>query len=236
MTLTKCSNQLQETPENKEAWVRLVVLPLFCLRKPHRKGMAGKLRLSSVVQQQMAAFNRGEYTFPVSTKRPILPPKNDNGKLIQGKLDEGDICGAVRLAASDDTLTRPSEEFLHKLQSKHPASPENRRAAPATEVTQLQISEKEIRSAIFSFPSGSAAGPSALRPQHLKDALSSSANEAGNQLVASVTEFCNLFLHGDLPEFIKPVLSSATLISLSKKCEGIRSIAIGETLRCLTAK
>ena len=141
----------------------------------------------------------------------------------------------MRLAASDHTFTRPSKE-THNLQSKHPASPENHRAAPATEVTQLQASEREIRSAIFSFPSGSAAGPSGLCPQHLKDAVSSSANETGNQLVASVNEFCNLFLRGDLPEFIKSVLSSATLIYLTEKCGGIRSIAIGEPLRRLTAK
>ena len=103
-------------PENKEAWVRLLVLPLFCLRKTLWKGKAGKLRLSSVNQQQIAAFNRGEYTLPVGTKSPFLPPKNDNGKLILENLDQGDMRGAVRLAANDDTFTRPSEETLQKLQ------------------------------------------------------------------------------------------------------------------------
>ena len=224
-------------PENKEAWVRLLVLPLFCLRKTHRKGNASKLRLSPVNQQQIAAFNRGEYTLPVGTKSPFLPPKNDNGKLILENLDEGDMRGAVRLAASDDSSRDPAKK-LYKSSSRSTQLAQRSvglRLPPRSRSCTC-LKDKFVLPYSLFLPAALQVPQAGLRPQHLKDAVSSSANEAGNQLLASVTEFCNLFLCGDLPEFIKSVLSSATLTSLAKKCGGIRPIAIGETLRCLTAK
>ena len=69
----------------------------------------------------------------------------------------------------------------------------------------------------MSFIAGSAGGPTGLRPQHVKDALSPSANEAGNNVLSHLTDYTNLLLTGNIPAFIKPVVSSATLISLAKK-------------------
>ena len=86
------------------------------------------------------------------------------------------------------------------------------------------------------FNAGSAGGPTGLRPQHVKDALSPSANEAGNNLLSHLTDYINLLLTGNIPALIKPVVSSATLITLAKKCGGIRPIAIGNSLRRLTSK
>ena len=70
----------------------------------------------------------------------------------------------------------------------------------------------------------------------MKDARSPSANEAGNNLLSHLIDYTNLLLTGNIPAFIKPVVSSATLISLAKKCGGIRPIAIEDTLRRLTSK
>jgi len=41
-------------------------------------------------------------------------------QMIGKKLDEGDVRGAVRLAASDDSFEPISMEVLNILQSKHP--------------------------------------------------------------------------------------------------------------------
>ena len=69
----------------------------------------------------------------------------------------------------------------------------------------------------MSFNTGSAGGPTGLIRQHVKDALSPSANEAGNNLLSHLTDYTNFLLTGNIPAFIKPVVSSAALISLAKK-------------------
>ena len=117
----------------------------------------------------------------------------------------------------------------------HPAATPDRRAHTTNDTSQLHVRHEKIRQSVLSLAAGSA-GPSDLRSQHLKDAISSAANEAGNSMCATLTDFANIILRGELPAFIKPVFASATLISLSKKSGGITPIAIGETIGRLIAK
>lgn len=86
----------------------------------------------------------------------------------------------------------------------------------------------------MSFPNGSAGGPDGLRPQHLKDLLSSAVNE--DPLLQSITDFSNLLLEGKTPQLVRPVLFGASLIALSKKGGGVRPIAVGYVWRRLTGK
>ena len=83
---------------------------------------------------------------------------------------------------------------------------------------------------------GSASGPSGVRPQHLKDWISRVASEAGNKALTAITSLVNIILAGLVPSETAPVLSSANLFELKKKDGGVRPIAIGETLRRLPAK
>ena len=61
----------------------------------------------------------------------------------------------------------------------------------------VQVSEDEVARAICSLPCGSAGGPDALRPQHLKDMISKSALGGGQMLLRSVTFFVNCVLRGE---------------------------------------
>ena len=140
------------------------------------------------------------------------------------------------MASSDDAFVAPSLESKNQLQTKHPVAPIDRRASPSPTAEAVSFSEADVRRAIFSFAAGSAGGPSGLRPQHLKDSISSLASEAGNQLASTLCQFVNYLMGDSVPTFIKPVLASATLISLAKKPGGILPIAIGDTLRRLASK
>ena len=91
--------------------------------------------------------------------------------------------------------------------------------------------------AIRSFPNGSAGGPDGLRPQDLKDMTNSSnAVDPSLELLSALAAFFTLVLEGKTPLPIRPFFFEATLIALEKKEGGVRTIAVGCTLRSLVAK
>ena len=91
-----------------------------------------------------------------------------------------------------------------------------------------------MKSAIISFPAGSAGRPDGLKPGHLKNLIG--ATEAGNRLLQSITRLSNFVLSNKIPEDIRPIFFGANLIAFSKKDNGIRPIAVGNTFRRLITK
>ena len=98
------------------------------------------------------------------------------------------------------------------------------------------LTEKEVVTAIRSFPCGSAGGPDGLRPQHLKDLTSESAERGGRELIRALSSFIFHILEGNISVTVQPFFFGATLIALRKKEGGIRPIAVDQTLRRLVAK
>ena len=91
-----------------------------------------------------------------------------------------------------------------------------------------------VRSAILHFPRSSAAGPSGLRPGHLQDCIRRPGRGAG--LVSALSNLARLWIEGKLPPDHAPAWCGATLIPLMKKDNGVRPVAIGDTLRRLVGK
>ena len=69
----------------------------------------------------------------------------------------------------------------------------------------------------------------------MKELISAQTGSA-DQLIDSLTAFCNMVLNGKVPAEIQPIFCGASLFALSKKSGGIRPIAVGCTLRRLVAK
>jgi hypothetical protein len=65
-----------------------------------------------------------------------------------------------------------------------------------------------------------------MRPQYLKDIISLSAGEPGQQALRALTKLCNFLLSGQLPSEICRLLYGPSLSALHKKDGGIRPIAI----------
>jgi hypothetical protein len=84
------------------------------------------------------------------------------------------------------------------------------------------VNEQTVREAINSFPAGSSPGLDGMRPQYLKDIISLSADEAGDQALRALTKRCNFLLSDQLTSEICHLLYGASLCVLHKKNGGIR--------------
>ena len=158
---------------------------------------------------------------------------------VSSKLEEGDFRGAVRIASSTDSFCSPDERSLNLLKEKHPSlHPDASFPLDQAPEDPLTVSRSPtcVAKAISSFPTGSAGGPDGLYPQHLKDLTSSSLGELAASLLSSLTRFINLVISGKVPLPVRPFFFGANLIGLNKPDGGIRPIAIGCTLRRLSAK
>ena len=177
-----------------------------------------------------------ESSFKQHQTRDIDPAKHLAAR-VAGKLEEGDFRGAVRLAASSEFFATENDNTLLLLQRKHPpAHPDSQIPPFKSPSVPLSVTSSIVIKAISSFPSGSAAGPDGLRPQHLKDLVNTPPGDGAGYLADSLTTFVNLVLSGDVPPVAQAFFFEANLIGLNKKDGGIRPFAIGNTLRHLVAK
>jgi len=79
----------------------------------------------------------------------------------------------------------------------------------------VSVTGHDVIKAIRSFPSGSAAGPDGILPQHLSDLIT--CKEVGQELVSSITALVNLLLAGKCPPEVATILFDGTLFALRKK-------------------
>jgi len=93
-----------------------------------------------------------------------------------------------------------------------------------------------MEAVVRSFPPGSAAGPSGLRPQHLLDCLNSADSAAKAGLLEAQLTLVTVTSCGRLHPRAAPDPCAARLIPLRKKEGGVRPIAVADTLRRLVAK
>lgn len=158
--------------------------------------------------------------------------------LIEGKVYEGDLRGAVRLLTSDCSLAPDNPDTLASLQDKHPLPLRPVVATPFPQdfAQPLSVSSSDVADAIGSFQASSAGGLDGLRPQHLKELIAVTAGDGGQHLLESLVRLCNFLLKGDLNPEICPYLYGASLCALEKKDGGIRPIAVGSVIRRLIAK
>jgi len=244
LTLTECIDRILLEPSEQSHWLRLMLAPSLCLKKPERGGRSRKTSLAGIVNKQCSAFRSSSDLYSLaasdeSSQRKIHKKANDNSRLasaVSRKLDEADIKGAVRLLSTTDTIAPFDAVTLAKLQEKHPPRPNDRKDFPTTDAPPLQVSVIEVRSAVKSFSAGSAGGISGLRPQHLKDALSAKACGANGNFEVSLTRLVNYILLGNIPMSVQPILFGAAITAFIKKEGGVRPIAVGEAIRRLCAK
>jgi len=156
---------------------------------------------------------------------------------VSEMLEDGDVKGAVRLAASDETMAPYSQDRVESLIHKHPrAVHSSPQYSASDDVQPLQHQESDIVDAMKSFPAGSAGGLDGLKPQHLKDRVSEQTAFAEQLLLTRLADFTNTVLFRKVPIAVRPVFCGASPCALSKKDGSIRHIVVSCTLRRLVAK
>ena len=104
-------------------------------------------------------------------------------------------------------------EAVREMKEKHPDNrdrpEETARAANLRSVhTAPAWTNDEMEKTIRSFPAGSAPGPTGLRPQHLKDALTPGLRE---ELLRKMTRVAEILAAGKAPQTAKPWIAGASL-------------------------
>ena len=235
--LTDALQGVLTTPDDRDAWKKLLEFAGICFGKPKRGGRKSK-SLASTINSQIRAFQTGTLNSESSRKGSgKTPPLSAQ---ISTKLSMGDISGAVRILSSEDKVLRGDGDTLQKLKEKHPDPHPNSQVPPPPENlnnANLIATGEDIKSAIKSFRNGSGGGPDRLLPQHLKDLTNVQLGTVADTLLDTLADFINnIIFSGKVPEWLCPVFYGAQLIALSKADDGVRPIAIGFTLRRLAGK
>ena len=146
-------------------------------------------------------------------------------------LQEGHYHKAIQ-SLSSLSLADTSDDTFHVLLAKHPQSPPPH-LPPDPVPAPITVPESLVLHSIKSFPPGPAPGPSGLRAEHLKEAVLCPSPIRASSMLKALHKLVNL---GSAPSCIMTHLCGASLLASIKKDGGLRPIAVGEVLRCLTAK
>ena len=222
------------------AWTEFAMLPSCALCPPPRKGHSNSSDSAAFTLDRLSRWDAGE-RLSLWHDRPAAPKAGSNSeadaearKFLRAELLcreglVGKACGSLM----SDGICSPSGTSFADISALHPLASlpclPHGDPLPVAPLLEAAVVGKSLRT----FPKGTAAGPSGLRVQHLADALTATHKDAVlEQLAAAV----NLLANARAPAAVATYLAGANLVAFRKKSGGLRPIAVGETLRRLTAK
>ena len=100
----------------------------------------------------------------------------------------------------------------------------------------IDVSDNDIVKALCSCSRETDVGADRVHLHHLKELIGKSAGEGGASLLHALKVFVNMVLAGKSPPDVKPFFFGAALVTFHNKCDHMRPIAIGCTLKRLAAK
>ncbi len=174
---------------------------------------------------------------PTSQQDAQIPIKLERARKLT---QEGAFSKAIRALRSSG-IHAPSEEIRRILEQKHPpTTPDTDGSHPLPPPEDLPpipkhtpFSPDEVLKAIKRFPRGSAAGASGLSPTHLLELANAPGADGKNGLLSALAAGLDILAKGHAPPCLAEWIAGAPLTALRKDDNGVRPIAVGETIRRL---
>ena len=173
---------------------------------------------------------------PTPRRRHIPHASQDdiNGRRARRLIQEGQYSRAAKALVSRG-IDQSSPEALAAMKEKHPQGPPP--SIPTDDLpSPISVTSEKLAKAIKSFKPGSAPGPSGLRAEHLKAAVSTPTPTRADRAISVLKQLVNCILAGRVPSSIAAHFYGAVLFAATKKNGGFRPVAVGETLRRLASK
>ncbi|OXA61805.1 RFX-like transcription factor daf-19 [Folsomia candida] len=231
--LTKTVQEVTTT-NSEEAWEALLLFPYHVLQVPRKSDKV--VNLTKWVKDLAHRWGTDRQSTTPAPRVPRPPisteqQQQQRAKKVEAKLSDGDVGGAIRLLTSDDVIAPNNEDTLSALLAKHPPHPEPANFPdPPNKVTPpAPIEDDQLLAAIVFI------SPRKGR-RILKDLLSPTLGQGGEELIKATKALLGLMLRGDVPEEVCPIFYGASLTALLKKTGGIRPVAVGNVWRRLLAK
>lgn len=125
-----------------------------------------------------------------------------------------------------------TERVLQILLDKHPQV--GTMEAPPMKPCWIAFEADDVKKSLMDFPNGSTGGPFGLTELHIKQIVDDP--QIGDQVYQYLATYAGLFVSGKFPRGLAPYYGGARLIPLMKKDNGVRPMAVGDTLRRLCCK
>lgn len=226
------------------AWLEWMMLPQCVLSAPRRSGRLHKRQVAYFTKARCRRWLAGERAQLWADRSEAIKrvgrPSSDKAMAENRRrrcvhlAGEGEFARACTALVSDPPVAR-STEVEAQLRAKHPraAPPRLSESSQPPADSAPEIGVEAVEAAMRGFRRSSAPGPSGLRPDHLREALGTA---HADEVATHMTSLVNLLASGRGLPAMAPFLAGASLHALPKPDNGVRPIAVGETLRRLVGK
>ena len=233
--LEKCCSvslsKISEDPGYDGDWKLLMLLPRMIMR-PHPRGGRSGIKEIKAIYHRFLGFHWQELIElrdHSHSQQSNKKGEDQRRKAALRHVKYGELSKAARILTSHG-LAPPSEKSIQRLRAKHPARKMSLNLSGVDKVSSIRLNKSIFLESLRKSPRGSGAGPSGWRLEHLRVLQD---NASTSDLLFSL---CSLIAEDKVPSSAVPLLSCSRLIALPKLNGDVRPIAIGETLRRLSAK
>ena len=238
-------------PSNSKRWLLLYILPRCVLRAMPKEVASSGRSAAQVVREACRRWRSGEAAslWKEAVKGQRAPPKKGrkkagnvdplsqekrNARRASALIQEGQLSRAAKALVSRG-MDQSSAASRKEMEEKHPQAEVPSAPEEAPSEPPFTCSSRQVYEAVRSFKAGTAAGPSGLRAEHLKEAKGRGEGR-GAAALGAITRLVNCMAAGKVSEEVAPFLFGANLFAVIKKSGGFRPVAVGDVLRRLTSK